>query len=147
MSADDAFNAAVAIAREVVDERKRAENLYNAIRRKLVIHATPQFALLFPSEQADIVNAASEFAAPYLQRIAELEAKNRALCDAARLFADEYEKAKEVTMPVDAHTAAMSLISILPHEHKFARCGSDIGGTHLERCACGKVRPIDTGAK
>jgi hypothetical protein len=49
--------------------------LYNAIRRKLVIHATPQFALLFPSEQADIVNAVSEFAVPYLQRIAELESE------------------------------------------------------------------------
>lgn len=148
--ADAVFDAAAAIAREVVDERslgsKLSEIQQRAMHERVPTHRDAFFEDIINGQRRAMDQAASEFVAPYLRRIAKLEAENKALCDAARLFADEYEKAKEVTMPVDAHIAAMSLISILPHEHKFARCGSDIGGTHLEKCACGKVRPIDTGA-
>jgi hypothetical protein len=83
MNADDIFDVAIAIAREVVDEQSLGVRLRVLINKAHRDNTLPnQSAATFD----DIVQvgyraseqAASEFAAPYLARIAELEAELRA---------------------------------------------------------------------
>mgnify|MGYP003443388913 CR=1 FL=1 len=128
MSANDIFSAAVAIARDIIDDRYST----GAKLRRLL---TNRGIRIRDFDACDDV--ASEFAAPYLQRIAELEAElrtrtaqrddhirggkhdadriakleaeNKSLRDAAQKAFDVYDNATSVDMPVDAHTAMSAL--------------------------------------
>lgn len=72
MSADDIFNAAVAIARDVIDNRQsHGARLRDALEN----------CGIRVRDIGACYDAASEFAAPYLARIAELEAENKALSE------------------------------------------------------------------
>lgn len=77
MSADDVFDAAVAIARNIVANSPEGERLNRALEHAQFV-MTP-WRQRNPVEWAQLNQAASEFAAPYLARIAELEAENKAL--------------------------------------------------------------------
>ena len=75
MSADDIFNAAVAIAREVVDERSIGVSLLTILNKTAshCVQAQGYHGRLISFTPYQYEQVASEFAAPYLARIAELE--------------------------------------------------------------------------
>jgi outer membrane murein-binding lipoprotein Lpp len=169
MSADDVFDAAVAIAREVTSDRYSTESrmLLALVNAKIVPYIGPGAPL-----QHQLIAASSEFAAPFLARIAQLTEDVAALetrvmrRDAKITELEGYaakgrvDSATVINQATDIRNLNARIAELeaqlnverskpkhVEHAHKFARCGSDIGGTHLERCACGKVRPIDIGDK
>lgn len=71
MSADDVFDAAVAIAHNIVAKSPEGERLNRALEHAQFV-LTP-WRQRNPGEWSQLNQAASEFAAPYLRKIAELE--------------------------------------------------------------------------
>lgn len=81
----DELEAQLAIAREVVDERSGGTRLFKVCMGAPMIAAADDMHGI----RARWDRRASEFAAPYRQRIAELEAENKALREQSRLGIDE----------------------------------------------------------
>lgn len=75
MTADKLFDATVAIARDVVEERRTGEGqrLHLVLAKANVVGWFHSWLGFADNERNGINRAASEFAAPYLARIAELE--------------------------------------------------------------------------
>jgi hypothetical protein len=98
MSADDIFDAAVAIAREVVDDRYSTGA---KLRRLMTNHGIR----IRDFDACD--HAASEFAAPYLQRIAGLELQLRIMTNGGNALAELADKWRDRAKESDERIAKL----------------------------------------
>ena len=133
MNADDIFDAAVAIAREVVDERSLGALLNKALERSQFL-LTP-WRQRKPVEWSQLNQAASELVAPYLQRIAKLEADVRHLSESNASYVDGAIRLTTKLMASEARIANLET-RVQDTDDVCKRMAEELGTCEIERdCA------------